>query len=381
MRDAYIPSLDGLRALAILLVLASHLGFERVAPGGFGVTLFFFISGYLLTGQMAGEFARTGRIAFGRFYLRRALRLMPAALAFIAIAGGVFVAVGGEITPLGWISALFYGANYYDLYASYDTTLPGVRHPFNILWSLAVEEHFYLLWPVVLAALLRRGRGAALAVLAMLCIAEVAWRATLFPACFAHQPSPVCGVSQGYRLYKATDTRLDSIAWGALVALLAAAPTSLKFRLLVGSRMAQAAAAVLLAATFLVRDPQFREVERYTVQGIALAVLIPGLIWADSPARRLFEAPSLVLIGRISYALYLWHWAALSAADYAAPQGGAAWMAIAVGLSAVLSLLCWTLIERPMLRLRRRAGSHAPSHAPLAEGTPLARPRALGIVQ
>ena len=355
----YVPSLDGLRAASILLVIVAHLGLDEVVPGGFGVTLFFFISGYLLTGQMAGEFARTGRIGFASFYLRRALRLMPAALAFIVIAGGAFVAAGGRVTVPGWIAALFYGANYYDLYATYDTTIPPVRHPFIILWSLAVEEHFYMAWPLALAFLLRRRRRA-LATLLALCAVEVAWRAALFHACSGPHPGGICGLRQGYRLYKATDTRLDSIAWGAIVALLAADPACQWFRDAVGSRAVQALAALLLAATFVVRGEEFREVGRYAVQGVALAVLVPGLIWADSPVRRAFEAAPLVFVGRISYALYLWHWAALGVADYYVPSGGAAWAAVASGLTVALSLACWHLIERPMLRLRRRAGSQAP---------------------
>ena len=365
----YVPSLDGLRAASILLVIVGHLGLDGVVPGGFGVTLFFFISGYLLTGQMAGEFARTGRIGFASFYLRRVLRLMPAALAFIVIAGGAFVAAGGRVTVPGWIAAVLYGANYYDLYVTYDTTIPPVRHPFIILWSLAVEEHFYMLWPLALAFLLRR-RHRALAVLLVLCAVEVAWRAALFHACFGPHPGGFCGVRHGYRLYKATDTRLDSIAWGAIVALLAADPACKWFRGAVGSRAVQALAALLLVATFLVRGEQFREVWRYAIQGLALAVLVPGLIWADSPVRRLFEAAPLVFVGRISYALYLWHWAALGAADYAVPGGGAAWVVMAAGLTIALSLACWYGIERPMLWLRRRAGSQVPLRQEAVPSTP-----------
>ena len=376
----YVPSLDGLRAASILLVIVAHLGLDGVVPGGFGVTLFFFISGYLLTGQMAGEFARTGRIGFASFYFRRALRLMPAALAFIVVAGGTFVAAGGRVTVLGWIAAVLYGANYYDLYALYDTSIPPVRHPFIILWSLAVEEHFYMAWPLALAFLLRR-RHRALVTLLVLCAVEVAWRAALFHECFGIHPGGFCGLRHGYRLYKATDTRLDSIAWGAVVALLAADPACKWFRDAVGSRAVQALAVLLLAATFVVRDQQFREVGRYAVQGLALAVLIPGLIWADSPVRRAFETAPLVFVGRISYALYLWHWAALGAADYIVPGGGGAWIAVASGLTVVLSLACWHLIERPMLRLRRRAGSQVPLQgAPPVPHNHVADEVALGAV-
>ena len=155
----YLPALDGLRAVAILLVVLSHLDLGRIVPGAFGVTLFFFISGYLITRQLLGGMARHGRLDFKGFYLRRCLRLMPQAVTYIVAAGLVYSALGGRITAAGWAAALLYGANGYDLVAHYGPTLPGVRHPFNILWSLAIEEQFYLLWPVALV-LLRPGAGA-----------------------------------------------------------------------------------------------------------------------------------------------------------------------------------------------------------------------------
>src|SRR5438093_9762210 len=94
----YVPSLDGLRAVSILMVVVSHLDYEKVIPGAFGVTLFFFISGLLITDQLVAELRRTDTIDLPRFYLRRFLRLMPAGLAYLAVAGLVFVAVGGVIT-------------------------------------------------------------------------------------------------------------------------------------------------------------------------------------------------------------------------------------------------------------------------------------------
>src|SRR3954453_1074111 len=115
----YIPSLDGLRAISILLVVIGHGIPENILPAAFGVTLFFFISGYLLTIQMINEFRRKGRLNYKNFYLRRLLRLAPAALVFIMASGCIFILIGGTISPIEWIAALLYGANYYDLFIGF----------------------------------------------------------------------------------------------------------------------------------------------------------------------------------------------------------------------------------------------------------------------
>ena len=359
---SYIPALDGLRAVAILLVVASHAGLDRVVPGAFGVTLFFFISGYLITRQLLGNLSVSGRIGLGGFYLRRVLRLLPAGLVYTVAAGTVFSLAGGIIRPLGWTAALLYGASVYDLWIGYRSTLAGVRHPFNILWSLAIEEHFYAVWPVALAAIWRL--RSALIVVAVLCAAVLAWRLWLFDRCGNDVWSVLCGRVQPpqwryNRLYLGTDTRFDSIAWGALLALAehrkqAWAGTAARSRLL------QAAAFALLIAGFLMPGGFARQVLRTTLQGVALLLLFPAMLGQDHALRRLLSAAPAVLIGRLSYSLYLWHWGAFALADAVATPYSAAWLAIGLPLSALLATASYWLVEQPMLRWRRRAGSHTP---------------------
>lgn len=372
---AYVPSLDGMRAVCVLLVCVSHFGLGRVVPGGFGVTVFFFISGALITGQLTAERARTRRIDFRGFYARRVLRLAPAALVYVVVTGLLFVRFGGRISASGWFWAVMHGANYYDLFVGYDNAGTDVRHPFGILWSLAVEEHFYLLIPPLLALLWRRQ---AVWVLCGIVVVEIVWRAVLFHACShagglslpAHLP--LCGWRVDDRLYKATDTRLDSLAWGALLALLPTVrPTQTPF--------ARIAALAALAVGFSVPSPWFREVLRYSLQGAALFVLIPAITREDSLVRRLLETRPAVLVGRMSYSIYLWHWGALMIADRLLAADSVGWALLAAGLTALLSAMSFFLVERPMLGLRHRFGSHAPARLAPAVIAPADAPRGVTV--
>jgi peptidoglycan/LPS O-acetylase OafA/YrhL len=354
---SYLPVLDGLRAVCILLVVLSHLGLDHVVPGAFGVTLFFFISGFLITRQLAGGLAREGRVDFAGFYLRRALRLMPACLAYIGVAGLLYRAEGGRISAGGWLAALLYGANYYDLWAGYRSVVAGVRHPFNILWSLAIEEHFYAVWPVALA-LLWRARAALWVVLG-LCVVVLLWRLWIWDACFAAGAPWVCGPENANplwrfnRLYLATDARIDSLAWGVVLALLPAAAV----RRWPG--WAAAAGACALVLSFALPGAFGRHVLRPSVQGAALLGVVPWLLEGESVVHRALRSAPALLVGRMSYSLYLWHWAALGVADRLYPRFGMAWVAVAVVLSGGLAAASYGGIERPMLVVRRRFGSRA----------------------
>ncbi len=346
--------------MAILLVVAAHAGLERLVPGAFGVTLFFFISGYLITRQLLASLARDGRIGLANFYTRRVLRLAPAGAVYIALSGLAYTEAGGHISAPAWLAAMFYGANFYDLWIGYRSTLEGVRHPFNILWSLAIEEHFYALWPIVLG-LIWRWRSATLLVL-VLCLAVLAWRITLFDHCTWHfstlcgrvQPNPAWRYN---RLYQGTDTRIDSIAWGALLAMLERSRPAWSA---LAARALWPAGLVLLAAGFVATAGDFgHQALRTTLQGSALLLLFPALLGRESLARRLLCRPVALWIGRLSYSLYLWHWGAFAVADTLLPGARWQWLAVALPLAGLLAIASYTLVEQPMLRWRRRAGSHA----------------------
>jgi peptidoglycan/LPS O-acetylase OafA/YrhL len=138
----YRPALDGIRAVAVLLVVVDHVwSHPPAALGPTGVTIFFALSGYLITGILAAELDRSGRIDFARFYLRRAARLLPALLLVVLVCDLLFAAAGALHPVIASVAVLFYAGNYAALWIG--QFLPGYGHT----WSLAIEEHFYVLCP------------------------------------------------------------------------------------------------------------------------------------------------------------------------------------------------------------------------------------------
>ena len=205
-KSAQIPSLDGLRAVSILIVLTSHAGLTYLIPGGFGVTVFFFLSGFLITTLLTREFDRYGQIAFGAFYIRRLLRLGPPLLLTMAAGIALVVAgvVPGDLDPMAIFSQIFFFFNYYFQSEGAGSSAQGL----TILWSLSIEEHFYLIWPALFVALAQRWIGAPhLIGLLALCLVwrciRVFWLG-----------------SSEWDVYSSTDTRFDSMLYGCLLALL-----------------------------------------------------------------------------------------------------------------------------------------------------------------
>jgi len=300
-----IPSLDGWRAISILVVFLGHIGFGHVIPGGLGVTIFFFLSGYLITSLMLAEVQKTGRLNIRHFYYRRFLRLMPTlflTLAIVYLLVGVGL-LGGRATLKGLAAQVFYFSNYYTLFFDPGETLPNGT---AILWSLAVEEHFYIAYPLLFSILgARCSRKQLAAVFVLVCIGVLGWRLHL-----VGQP----GFS-AERTYYATDTRLDSILWGCVFALawnpLASAQVVAKMRFRDYALVALAFAAQLFA--LLVRNPAFRESARYSIQGVAL---MPLFYYSITNSRHLLfrylNAATLQWIGKASYSIYLIHYVAIS---------------------------------------------------------------------
>jgi peptidoglycan/LPS O-acetylase OafA/YrhL len=354
----HLPALDGLRAVSILLVIVSHVGFGGIVPGGLGVTLFFAISGFIITRLLLAEWEARGRIAMGAFYARRVLRLSPALLAYAACAGLAMAAMGAPFVPSEWLAMLFYGANYYALWVGFPDH-PGLApHPFSILWSLAVEEHFYLLFPALLVALLRRGWF--LPAMALGCAASLAWRFVVHAACGeGGGPEALCGTFPAYRIHMATDTRLDALLYGCALAWLCR-PGGMPGWVRAGWPLLLGGAMVL--ASLLIRDPVFRETARHSLQSAGIVLALGPLLFAPAWGwlRAALSWPPALLVGRMSYVLYLFHWLAVGLACAATGEAmreapyGAAWYAVFLLATLVPAAAVYWGIERPVARLRRR---------------------------
>jgi peptidoglycan/LPS O-acetylase OafA/YrhL len=364
LKFPFVRELDGIRACAILLVFVSHLGtMGRLVPGGLGVTLFFFLSGFLITSLLRAEAATTGRIDLGQFYARRTLRIFPPLYITLAFSG-VLVALGLVARDPDWpsVTAQLLFVSNYARWWGWEQGLPGPP-----LWSLAVEEHFYLVFPAIFALLLMKlsGRRAALTC-AILCLVPLAFRL-------------VNGLVYGEVAmnYVMSHTRIDSILFGCCLALWqnpvldkdAWKPGPIAVVLGIG--------AVLVAA--LVRDPFFGDTWRYTIQGAGMFVAFSWVLHGTRWTSAILNWAPLQLIGRYSYTLYLVHWLFISLITTWSPVPLP--LAVVGAGTMVLSMLyaaaMFYVVERPLARIRHRLHREpapAPEIESVATGDP--QPRA-----
>ncbi|PRY63254.1 peptidoglycan/LPS O-acetylase OafA/YrhL [Knoellia remsis] len=302
-----LPGLDGLRAAAIIAVLLFHLD-PRWLPGGFlGVDVFFVISGFLITTLLVREHRREGRVDLRGFWTRRARRLLPALLvlvptvALIARLVEADLLVGIRRQALG---ALTFTSNWLEIAAGSDYFQSTSPQLLMNLWSLAVEEQFYLVWPLVALALLRFAPSARAR--ALVAVTLAVGSAVLMAVRF----DPAEGAT---RVYYGTDTHLMGLMLGAALAFAWAAPhrawtsTGRWERV---RRPVLAVAGLVLVALVALLD----ESTPFTFRGgillasLATAILVLGVVDRPSPLRSVLDAPVLRWIGQRSYGLYLWHW-------------------------------------------------------------------------
>ena len=308
-----IPSLDGIRAVSVLIVVLAHSGLEDLVPGGLGVTIFFFLSGYLITTLMLTENERTGKISIPQFYARRMFRLMPPLLVSLAIAYGLTYAglLAGGITIKGLAAQLLYFANYYGLFFDPGNTVPDGT---GILWSLAVEEHFYIFYPLIMILLVgSRLRPRTIgALLGIGCVVILAWRIYL-----VQLPDFVTN-----RTYSASDTRIDSIIYGCILAVVMNPMRKLHHAdtMSFGQWAILATAAGTLLVTLLYRHTAFRETIRYSLQGLALMPLFYFAVrFSNNQLFRHLNSRLAIALGTYSYAIYLIHYVVIRSIATNAP--------------------------------------------------------------
>lgn len=340
-----IPTLDGLRAVSFMMVFLGHVGLP--VPGGFGVTVFFFLSGYLITTLMRREVDRIGGVDLKLFYARRALRILPPF--YLILFGAVILtetgALAGELELPSVLAQALHYSNYWLAFHGWDGIAPGT----GVYWSLAVEEHFYLLFPALYGWMIRsRLTGTQQRnVLWGICAAVLVWRIVLIVFLGANSD----------RTYLTTDGRADSMLFGCALAV-AGNPMLDDVPLRHSERRAMGALAVGLLAllgTFVYRNEVFRSTLRYSIQGMALyPVFVTGILFPQWLPFRLLNLRFVRFVGTLSYSLYLVHQVILFLVE--GHVGGphyfkAAFALIAAGLT---STAIWYTIEEPCARVRKR---------------------------
>jgi peptidoglycan/LPS O-acetylase OafA/YrhL len=341
----HIASLDGIRGVAFLLVFFSHSGLKQIVPGGFGVTVFFVLSGFLITTLLRLEYQETGRIDLKAFYLRRTFRILP--LFYLVLVSALILRVAGQLSGSldapAVVSQVFHFSNFYLIANGPDSVAGGTI----VLWSLAIEEHFYLVFPLVYGLIRRRlSTRMQVILLCCACLGCLAWRLVL-----------ILGMGRPYvRAELGTDTRFDCLLAGAILAI-AVNPALDMSRLLWQKRLNVIAplSLVCLLFTFLYRNEDFRFTWRFTIQAFALLPLFAYAITSlGSLTFRLLNSRVMVQLGTLSYALYLVHAVILDWLsnhwDAKEPAVGAT----ALAASLLVAKLLQITVERPIQKYRRK---------------------------
>jgi peptidoglycan/LPS O-acetylase OafA/YrhL len=342
-----IPGLDGVRAISILMIMCSHSGFHFI-PGNLAVTIFFFLSGFLITSLLLDEYGRHGTINIPVFYARRVLRLYPPLLVYVATVLAGLLFLRKEIDLVGLTGVLFYFANY--LYALQTPHL----EPFGLhLWTLSVEEHFYLFFPPLLLLLLRK-RLPVVALLAVLCIIPLVLRLMV-----ASTTSPLV-----YPVYTnaATEMRFDSILFGCVTAIAIRRPGGVSLTSLATNRTIVVCAGLLVLAAEFFPSQFFRQTFRFTLQNLALVSLVLTAIYSPHflAAKRVLNSQLMRWIGVVSYPLYLWHMGIFEMMQNLAGSVPPVLIHVLGWLTSfAIAFAVHFAVERPIVRLRKRFGSRA----------------------
>ena len=360
-RFAHLRALDGLRGLAVVLVVLSHFVPDDV-PGGFlGVDLFFVLSGFLITSLLVGEWGASGSIDLGNFWVRRARRLLPALVVVLVATGLVGMLTldraGMHQLGLDGLASLFYVANWRFILSGQSYVMQFIEtgvSPLRHMWSLAIEEQFYLVWPLVAlgAGVLARGRIARrwpgvgqrqvmAAVCGVLAVASASWMVWL----------AVRGADPD-RIYYGTDSRVFMILAGALVGALSAGTPVVGRRwrtpVIIGG--AVAAVGLLVASVLVTTTSSWLYRGGYAAGAVALVLLLVAAAQpAPNPLARVLSVRPLVGLGLISYGVYLWHWPiSVWLTPATTGLGGVELFIVRSVLTLAVSLASYIVVEQPI---------------------------------
>jgi len=367
----YIPAMDGLRGISVLSVIAFHAGVPFLKGGFIGVEVFFVISGFLITNLMLREYANSGEVSLKRFYMRRVLRLFPALVLFLSVflvlCAVLFGAQHFKFHLIDALTTLFYSQNWARAYALKEAGL--LAHT----WSLSIEEQFYVVWPLLLLALLRCVRRSWL----LPAVLSLTFCAYLRVALDAGEVSWV-------KLYHATDTRSNGLLIGCCLGLL----VRRNFRVSSAARTPlmcfSLIAALLLGLLSVVSRHSNPAMYQYGFLLVALssAVILLDLVGSsDTWMAKLLGFSGIVWIGKISYGLYIWHYPIMVLLSWRW-----SWpMVFVLGTSAtfLMASLSYYFVERPFLRMKSRyqGSNRLPNEfpPPVCQAAPTEPDRNVGV--
>jgi peptidoglycan/LPS O-acetylase OafA/YrhL len=333
------PDIEGLRAIAVSLVVLYHAGFPFLQGGFVGVDIFFALSGYLITGVLTEELAATGTVQLSEFYARRVRRLLPSLIIVMVITCMIQAIVVSPIAQYGTLKAtvptMLYSSNIYFAYIRSYYFADVAPNPLLHMWSLAVEEQFYLAWPIFLLLLTRIVTNTKTRILVIVSVSLVSFIGSVWLT--ARNP---------VNAFFESPVRVWEFGIGGLAALV---PVRwLDAHRTLGKTLGTAGFITLILSGSFIKSAGF---PGYIV-GIPVAATIATMqTWAYGPGSfvvRVLNLPPLQCLGRISYSLYLWHWPVLVVAREVYPHNRVTVRAACLGLSVLLAVITHVSVENPI---------------------------------
>ncbi|SBS76834.1 Acyltransferase 3 [uncultured Mycobacterium sp.] len=372
-RGSGVPALNGIRGVAVALVLVGHSGIPGVSGGFIGVDVFFVLSGFLITSLLLDEIGRTGQLDLGSFWVRRARRLLPALLIMVlAVIAARLLFPPDAVSDLrnDATAAFLWVANW--AFVSHETdyfSQGAPPSPLQHTWSLGVEEQYYLIWPVLIAAvavllavIARRRQKTPTIVAVRRAVLVLAVLGTVGSAAEAILMASDASLN---RVYFGTDTRAQALLIGAAAAALLVRdwPAIMAGVPLIHSRWVRglawgvpvAGVAVLAAITHVATGSatEFHNGLLIVVAVAAVAVIAPVALEQNGPVAWVLSTPPLVALGVISYGVYLWHWPVFLVLNGERTDwSGLPLFAARCAVTLILAVGSWWLIERPVRRWR-----------------------------